>query len=283
MKRGYASCEDIDFDREELYESTEDREALMKMPETRREEILYERHLERQKLREKKELEEKMYRGSKKDDVSVKDKDGGKDVFTGEGGDEQEFLEFSGCIVSRDMIARNVFKPFFEGFVGHFTRARINGLYVVVKILGVSKGEVYGIWMKGQEVKTNRYLDVSTGTKTYTRFKIENVSNSPLLNEEYEDVWRSFKIGSVSKVKECYDELIKMMSKELSDGEITEMIKCKEEVCPRKRSVAHMKIELIQKRDKAIELKDKKTAMKYQKLIEEIEDQVSRDSIKRRE
>ncbi len=277
------SCEGMDFDREELYESAEDREALMKMPETRREEILYERHLERQKLREKRELEEKMCRGGKKEIARMVDEDGGKDVCKEEDGDEREFLEFCGCIVSRDMIAKNVFKPFFEGFVGHFTRARINGLYVVVKIVGVSKGEVYGIWMKGQEVKTNRYLDVFTGTKTYVRFKIENVSNSPLLKEEYEDVWRTFKIGSVLKVKECYDELERMMGKELSDDEITEMIKCKEEVHPRKRSVAHMKIELIQKRDKAIELKDKKAAMEYQKLIEEIEDQVSRDMVKRRE
>lgn len=262
MKGGHKPSGHTDFDREELYESEEDKEALLRMSETKREEILYRRHQELQKFKEKKELEERMHGLEKKTPGRP------KEVIS----DTDDFAEFSECIVSRDMIARNVYKPFFEEFVGHFTRARINGLYLVVKIVGVGKGAVYPLRVDKKEVRTNRYLDVTTGTRTYKGFKIENISNSALLREEYEDVWRSFKIGSMSKVKEGYRRLVKTMNRGLSDEEISKTIACKDEAYPRRRSTTHLKIELIQKRDKAIELKDKRTAMECQRMIEEIED-----------
>ncbi|ADM11030.1 transcription factor [Encephalitozoon intestinalis ATCC 50506] len=262
MRDGYKSSGHVNFDREELYESEEDRKALLEMPETKREEILYRRHVELQKFKEKKELEEKTQGLKRK--VPSADKKSTSDI--------DDFSEFSLCIVNRDMIARNVFKPFFDEFVGHFTRARINGLYLVVKIVGVSKGEVYSLRIDRKEVKTNRYLEISTGTRTYKNFRIENISNSPLLREEYEDVWRSFKIGPMSKVKEGYEKLVKTMNRALSDEEISKMVTCKDEVYPKRRGVTHLKIELIQKRDRAIEVKDKKMAIEYQKMIEEIED-----------
>lgn len=262
MRDGYKSSAHTDFDREELYESEEDKRALLEMPETKREEILYKRHAELQKFKEKKELEEKMMGLKKKAPSAIKEK-----IY-----ETDDFAEFSQCIVSRDMIARNVFKPFFDDFVGHFTRARINGLYLVVKIVGVGKGSVYSLWIDRKEIKTNRYLDVSTGTRTYKSFRIENISNSPLLREEYEDVWRFFKVGSIAKIREDYEKLAKNMGRRLSDEEISKMITCKDEVYPKRRGITHLKIELIQKRDRAIELKDKKAAMEYQKKIEEIED-----------
>ncbi|CAD25067.1 hypothetical protein [Encephalitozoon cuniculi GB-M1] len=262
MEGRHRSSGCTDFDREELYESEEDKKMLLEMPETKREEILYKRHIELQRFKEKKELEERMQGLQKKTPSEAKE-----DISR-----TDDFAEFSQCIVSRDMIARNVFKPFFDEFIGHFTRARINGLYLVVKIVGVGKGSTYSLWMGRKEVKTNRYLDVSTGTRTYKGFRIENISNSPLLREEYEDVWRSFKVGSIAKVKEDYDKLVKTMGRRLSDEEISKMVACKDEVHPKRRNVIHFKIELIQKRDRAIELKDKKAAMEYQRMIEEIED-----------
>ncbi|AFM97787.1 hypothetical protein EHEL_020290 [Encephalitozoon hellem ATCC 50504] len=261
MRNKYKSSH-IDFDREELYESEEDKRALLEMPETKREEILYKRHVELQKFKEKKELEEKTM-GLKTNAPPISKEDTH---------DADDFLEFSQCIVSRDMIARNVFKPFFDNFIGHFTRARINGLYIVVKIVGIGKGDVYSLRIDRKEIRTNRYLEVSSGTRTYKNFRIENISNSPLLREEYEDVWRFFKIGSISKIREDYEKLAKNMNRRLSDEEISKMVACKDEVYPKRRGITHLKIELIQKRDRAIELKDKKAAMEYQKKIEEIED-----------
>lgn len=252
-----------DFDKEELYESPEDREALLRMPETRREEILYQRHLQLKKFKEKKELEEKVSRLERSERVEAVES-------------VSDFAEFSQCIVGRDLLANNVFKPFFEDFVGHYTRARINGLYLVAKIVKVSRGPVYGVAVNRKEARMNRYLSVSTGTRVYDNFRIENISNSPLLEEEYEDVWRSFNIGPLSKVRERYARLVRMMGRELSDEEVTRMIACRDEVYPKKRSVTQMKIDLIQRRDRAIEAKNQKTAMECQQRLEEIEDNEER-------
>lgn len=251
-----------DFDREELYESPEDREALSRMPETKREEILYQRHLQLKRFKERKELEERVSRLGQRPTTVVEEK----------ASEKNDFIEFSKCMVSRDMIARNVFKPFFDEFVGHFTRARINGLYLVAKIVGVEKGEVYSVYVDKKETRTNRYLRISTGTKVYNKFRIENISNSPLLEEEYEEVWRLFNIGSMSQVRERYMGLVKGMGRRLSDEEITEMVACRNEVYPKKRNITHLKIELIQRRDRAIEAKDQRTAVECQRMIEEIED-----------
>lgn len=265
MRDGINRAAPLDFDKEELYESPEDREALLRMPETKREEILYQRHLQVRKFREKKELEEKIAKLESR--TSVLDNE-----TEAKNGTESDFVEFSKCMVSRDMLMRNIFKPFFDEFIGHFTRARINGLYVVVKIVKVTKGEPYSLRLSRNEVKTNRYLGVSTGTKVYGNFKIENISNSPLLEEEYEDVWRSFKIGSVAKIREKYMQLVRTMNRGLNDEEITKMVGCRNEVYPKKRSITYLKIDLIQRRDRAIEMKDQKTAMEFQRMIEEIED-----------
>jgi RNA polymerase-associated protein RTF1 len=67
-------------------------------------------------------------------------------------------------------------------------------------------------------------------------------------------------------------ELVKTMRRKLSDDEITKMVACRNEVYPKRRSTTHLKIELIQRRDRAIEVKDRKTAIECQRMIEEIED-----------
>ena len=70
----------------------------------------------------------------------------------------------------------------------------------------------------------------------------------------------------------CSVELVKTMRRKLSDDEITKMVACRNEVYPKRRSTTHLKIELIQRRDRAIEVKDRKTAIECQRMIEEIED-----------
>jgi RNA polymerase-associated protein RTF1 len=257
-----------DFDAEELYESPEDRERLMGMPETKREDILYQRHLQLKKFREKKELEEKVQRlGTKSQQPSATEREATK--LEPEG---SYFEDFSSCIVTRDMCVENAFKPFFEDFIGHFVRARINGLYMVAKIVGVSKGRSYQVPLRKHKIFINRYLSLSTGTRSYENFQLENVSNSPLLEEEYEDVWRSFKIGNMSKIKAKYAQLVRTMSRRLTDDEITKMVANKSEVQPKRKSMTLLKIELIQRRDRAMEGKDQRTAIECQKMIEEIED-----------
>jgi Plus-3 domain len=250
---------------DEIYLDDEDREYLDSLTETQREKVLYDRHEKLRQLKEKKQLES----------LDSNKKKANKEV-------PLPVIKYEDCdfIVDRALLVNNVFKPNFSMFKSCFVRARINVGYKICKIAGFSEAAPYVVNHKDYK-NVNTYLNLDLGEKILKSFPISNISSGKILQEEYNDFIKAFQISSFDDIKKRHKSLIDEMKRKPTDSELTAIIENRMKANPKKKSVAETKMELIRSREEAIQRKDKINALKYQGMLEKIEDEERAEAKKR--
>ena len=245
------------MDEDGLFLNEEDKKKLSSYSEVERERILYERWTELQRVAEKKQLMEQLGKVEKEEPA--------KKAAPALHMPDAHFL------VRRPMLVQAVFKPFFPIFKGCFVRAKIGSQYYICKIAGFSTGEPYPL-PESRGMLTNTYLTIDIGDRLVKNFDLRNVSSGKMEPSEFDSFVKTFGISSLSPLNDKYKRVSAEMSRELTDEEITQFIAAREKVNPKKKTEAQQKIDLILKRDQAMEANKREEASRYQKELEEIED-----------
>lgn len=239
----------------ELFVDEEDKEEILALPELKREKILHERFKKYNDTR----LNTTILKGLDRDETS-------KAV--------QNQLKFEECdfILTRDIIIESIFKPFIGMIKGCFVKAVINKKYAICKIMAVKNGKPYNLMTKIPQL-CSVVLDVDTGKKIVEGVEVNSVSSSGINAQEFEDFITDFGIESFDDLRKKQRKVIAEFTRTLSDFELTKMIENRLRDNPKKQTIAERKIEIITKRDEAVQNKNKEMAMEYQKQLESIEDE----------
>lgn len=253
-------AEDVSSDTEsddELYIDSSDEERLRNMSEIQRQKILYERHAKLRAYKEKKEVERRLkelgesklvQKDDLKDDKVVK--------FT--------CRDLALCVFPRDFLMESANKAYFEKFVGHLVKVKIKETYKIAAIVAIGSGDVYSVRVGKRNVSTSRILELVAGKDLLKKMSIQFVSNAPVEEEEFE----AFKAENEDFDLEKHEEKVRGLKKFVQRhiGE-TETLAERRFQSGRKRNTL-MKIDLIKKREKALEMKKYELADKFQEQID---------------
>lgn len=251
----------IDF--EALYLDEDDKKHLESISKIEREKILDKRYREVMEIEKRKTMNK-----SNNEKQSLKTR----------------VVEFENVnfVVKKNMLFENLYKSTLNKIKGCFVKAKLGNKYCVCKVLNIIEGEPYNIDLASKNVlKTCFYLTIDSGNRVYNNFKIINISNRELTEDEFNEFVNTFEITNVEAIINKYKSFEKEMKRSLKDNEILEMISIKNRMNPRKISNTEKLMDLICCRNKAIEIKDKVNALKYQKMIIAIEEEEKANSIQK--
>jgi hypothetical protein len=175
-------------------------------------------------------------------------------------------------LVPRDLILKNVFKPFFNKLKGSFVRAAINNKHTVCKIVGFEKVPKYQLFGK-ESYSCTTGLNLDSGKKIINGFQINSISSQNATEEEFNDFISIFEISSLDSIRHHFKNLKETFSRSMTDAEVTQFLRNRTEDNPIKKTNTQRKIEIISKRDEAIQSRNKEQALVYQRQLEQIEDE----------
>lgn len=243
------------FDDKNIFYDEEDKERIMSLPELQREQILNERF---QKMNNN-DLVKTLREFDKQEKTASEPK-------------KRPKFEECDFVVGRDLILNNVFKPFINILKGSFVKAMINKKYAICKISAIKTVNPYKL-LNGSNQMCSVGLDLDNGTKIYSGVEINSVSSSRVTQDEFEAFIDNFSIESLDDLKKKYKKIRDEFSRCLTDTEVSKTIENRMKDNPKSQTSTEKKIEIIAKRDEAIQNKDKEKATFYQTKLEEIEDQ----------
>lgn len=238
----------------DLFIDEEDKERILSLPELQREKILHERFV---KIKDNQLTN--VLKGLERQEKVV---------------EQKEKPKFEGCdfIVSREMLINNIFKPMVGVLKGTFIRVMINRKYIIAKILGFNTIKPYKLLTKAGEMCTVG-LVIDTGSKIIEGIETNSVSSTRITPEEFEVFITDFGIQSLDDLRNKFQKAKEELNRKMSDSEITRTIENRKKDNPRKITNTERKIEIIAKRDEALQNKDKEKARIFQNELEKIEDQ----------
>lgn len=242
-------------DMDKLFIDEEDKKKVMALPELQREKILHERYT---KIQDTQLLDVIKDLGDKQADLK----------------ESKKTLKFEDCdfVLPRSLIVENIFKPFIGIVKGCFVKAVINKVPVICKIMGIRKVEPYALLSKTPQMCSIGF-DVDSGKKVLQGLQVNFFSSSRVMYDEFDSFIASFEIESIDNIRKKYQHVCKEFSRGLTDSELTKTIENRLKDNPKKQTNTEKKIEIIAKRDEAMQNKDKEKALFYQKQLESIEDQ----------
>lgn len=241
---------------DELFIDEEDRKRILSMPELQREQKLHERYT-RIKEAEMSKL--------------VRELDRKKEVEPHKAFRQRPKIEES-FVIRREMIIGSVFKPHINVLRGSFVRAMINKKYVICKVVGLCRIDLYPLMDKLRNM-CSLGLNLDTGSRVVEGVQTTSISSSNATPEELESFLDSFDIKSLDSIQDKFNKVRQELSRSLTDAEVTKTIENRLGDNPRRMTNTERKIEIISKRDEAIQSKDKEKARLYQNQLEQIEDE----------
>lgn len=174
------------FDQHSLYEDSEDEKRLNELPETEKEKILYERHLQLQKLNEKKEMDAKM---RERESSTLKEKESPqmKKEIKKQENEDFTFDEMNKIVIKRDDLINNIYRPCFDRCIGQWVRVRFETGYALREILDIERGKAYSAQnQEGRKARSDKYIKVQKTPEKYEILPVFNVSNSKLELVEFD-------------------------------------------------------------------------------------------------
>ncbi|KAF7682830.1 RNA polymerase-associated protein RTF1 like protein [Astathelohania contejeani] len=272
-KRDYSIFDESDD--ADIFQDSEDRERLMSLPESKREAILYERHNRLKELNEKREVSKRLQMLEKSKGYTVLTDSSDSIEIVEEKINPKElcsFKDMEASIVTRDMLAKNMFKPFFKKMViGTFVRVRVRNDYFIGRIVDVGTSERrYSIKVGKSNGNSNIFLDLNIGTRVLKGLTLEYVSNSKIDETEFEKIPNSLLLTS-DEIISSYEALKREFTRPLTDLEMTETIQARRKIIPSQQSKTMKKVELITERELALDVRDYEKANEIQKKIEDLE------------
>lgn len=249
-------------DEEDLYLGSSDEKRLEAMTEKERQKILYERHSKIKAMKEKAIIEQKLNEIEKKQPTAADSLKVSKI--------ENNFDIFCTCVIKRDFIIDNIYKPFLQNWIGNLIRFKINEDYYIGKVRSyIHDQEVYDLPKPNGVTKTDVVFELDAGFKVFRRIRIAFLSNAPPTQSDYEDFLKNnpnFDLNTqLNKVKSTNF----IMKKPLTESEHIKMLTEKRSLYsdPNKRIILR-KIKLIKERDEAIEAKKFEKAEEIQRVID---------------
>lgn len=241
----------------ELYIDSSDKERLGNMSEIQRQKILYERHAKLRAYKEKKEVERRLKELGESELVQKEDAGEDKGVnFT--------CRDLALCVLPRDFLLENANKAYFEKFVGHLVKVKIKETYKIAVIVAIGSGDVYSVRMGKRSVSTSKIMELVAGKDLLRKMSIQFVSNAPVEQEEFEVFWAENEDFDLERHEEKVWSLKKYMRRHIGEAETLAERRYQS---GRKRNTL-MKIDLIKKRERALETKKYELASKFQEQID---------------
>lgn len=247
-----------------LFLNDEDRKFIYSLPELQREQKLHERFL---KITDR-EMKQKYQNLEKKQEVASPIIEKPRPKY-----------EDCKCVISRDLIVKNMFKPFISILKGTFVKTVINRNPTICKIVGIRTIDRYTIEGKCP-INASIGLDLDTSDKIIEGIQLRYVSSSKPTIEEVNEFINNFMINDFEELNKRHDKIVNELERSLTDSEITKMIENRLRDNPKKMTNTEKKIQIISKRDEAIQMKNKEKAIYYQNQLEKIEDDERRERSK---
>ncbi|KAL0265693.1 UNVERIFIED_CONTAM: hypothetical protein PYX00_011407 [Menopon gallinae] len=251
---------------EELYIDSSDEERLKSMSEIQRQKILYERHAKLRAYKEKREIERRLRELSESRAAPSESE-------KTESASEFRCSDLALCVLPRDFLLENANKTYFEKFVGHLVKVKIRETYKIARIVGIGCGEVYTVKVGKRNISTTRALELVAGRDSQRKMSIQFVSNAPVEEEEFE----TFKAENGDFDLASHEEKVRSLKKYVQRhfGEV-ETLSERGLQSGRKRNTL-LKIDLIKKREGALEMKKYDQASKIQEQIDQLTTSESRE------
>lgn len=258
------------IEEDELFNGSEDERYLNSLTEADRERVLYERHLQIKKLREREELENRI--SNRMSEGNVKIENVKKNTLS--------FEEFQSILLKRDNISPHVYRSDIDVIIGNYVCIRLDKGVIVGKILSLEAGkEVYLLPVQDRTNKTNIIISVKSNQKEYKNLQLIYVSNTKVDEETYNKLLEMGLIPTKSQLNK-YKDTMKKLNKQLTDKEITEAVNRKKSFYPPKINRAKQKIQLIQQKDRALEIKHFDEAKKLQEMIDKMNEEEAKNEKK---
>lgn len=242
-----------------------DKRKQSPLSEVEREKALYESYAKKQRLTERLENQHRTSIDPRKEKKS--------DIITPEWSQKEEkditFDELKECIVTRDFLASNIYKPFFDFFKGAFVKVSFHNGYSICKILDIIYEKDYSYPLGKFTFLTDKYLLVKHGSNKI-KIPISFVSNGNITREEFEFQRKSDFTGDI--ISE-YGRLKKLMERILTKDEQKKFEEEKRKfMCGLGKRISYFKIDLLRKRREAILERKKDYAKELLDVVNMLED-----------
>lgn len=243
------------LENDELFIDEEDKREILALPELKREKILHDRFKKINDTRLSSSILRSLDREEAPRSTAPK-------------------VRFEECdfILTRDLIMDSIFKPFIGLVKGCFVRAMINKRYVICKVMAVKNGKPYKLMTRTPQMCTVVF-DVDSGKKIIEGIEVNCISSSGINAQEFEEFVVDFEVESFDDLRKKQRRVASEFTRVLTNAELTKTIENRLRDNPKKQTMAERKIEIITKRDEAVQNKDKEKAMEYQKQLEAVEDE----------
>ncbi|KRH94924.1 Paf1/RNA polymerase II complex, RTF1 component (involved in regulation of TATA box-binding protein) [Pseudoloma neurophilia] len=259
------------IDKHSLFEDSEDEKKLNQLPETEKEKILYERHLKLQKLKEKKEMDQKF-----KEIKSLPEKQELKQETKKKIENFENFTydEFNSILLKRNELVNNIYRPCFNECVGKFIRIRFETVYAIREILSIEEGKIYEIMNnQGRKAKTNKYIKVKKGTNTTENMSLNQISNSNLEHIEFDYFKRKIPNFPIKKIKIKTEKFRELLNKKIDSFEKNKINEERQRHNEMPYQRIWEKVKLIKQQEEAFKKGDKITYVKLHNQITKMDEE----------
>lgn len=255
---------------ESLYVNEEDRKQLEALPESVREGILYERHLQITEENERKQLK---YRNNPFCEESETDSES-KDVNNGDGRamprilTKTSFDVFKNVVLRRDVLLNIVYRRAIEKLKGYYVKIRLPEGYSVYKILRVYEDKRYEVG----GVVTNKWMTLGRN-KDRKEINIQSISNAAVTKEEYMKYIQENVIpGGDKELLRLYKRLFRDLETGITEEEMNYALSQKRRFSKYGKITVKRRVELKVQLEKARLENNQKEIEKIEKELKELEE-----------
>lgn len=253
-------------EKDELYLGPEDRQRLEALSEIEREEILYERYLQRVGEKERKHLEQ-IVREQENAPSEESGKEDRERAMPRIPSSKTTFDVFRHVVLPRSTLLKIVYRRTIEKIKGYYVKIRLPSGYCVYKILKVTEGKRYEIG----GIVTNKWLHIGR-KKDKKEVNIQSVSSAPLLEEEYLEYARDNSLPGDREGIKMWKKMALEVETDQTEEELGYAISQRRRFLKYGKVAARRKIELRMLLEKAREEENAELAESLERELREIEE-----------
>lgn len=255
----------------DLYHSVDDQKELLALPEVEREQILYERHKESERRRERKEIERKLnsyvLSGSSEEHPWADNGEEGAEAARRweDPVSKSTFDRFKQAVLRRDQILSILYRTGINRLKGYYVKIRMANGYKLFRIKKVYEGERYCV-VSHEKKMSDRWFEIE-GSGSRQKISIQNVSNDAAREAEYEEYKEGNKVVSDKEASALWKRLCDETEKPMDSEELEYMLDQKRKFSSDGKLTARQRIELMAALAQAKEEGDLKEAEEIEKKL----------------
>lgn len=174
------------------------------------------------------------------------------------------------CILTRNFISQNIYKPFLSQIKGCFVRMSFPNGYAICRIIDIVYGKEYSFPVGGLTFVVDKYLVIKHGDNQI-KIPVTFLSNSAIIEDEF-NVQRKSEFDC--DIVKDYTRVKKLFERSLSRDEQRKMDDEKRKfLCSLKKRCIYFKTDLIRKRRDAIHDRRKDFANELHEVLKLFENE----------